>query len=206
MFIDSPPQNFSATNVLKVGAGEFLQFVDRGGFDWRCDLRQFTLRDSGPLLRWWPRQETSHTETSQLSRLALSAEGCVFDVAAHQTASAQTTSASSTSLEATSANRRSTLITWIAPRLPTNWESAIDWQMSAVLVRPNIDMVALIDPQDGRRRTIDETRLNIDGIVATTFEFFGAANSRSQASQLKSFDAPLSSPVKVGIDAERLLK
>ncbi len=200
VFIDSPPQNFSATNVLKVGAGEFLQFVDRGGFDWRCELRQFTLRDSGPLLRWWPRtEETPRTAETQLSRLTLSAEGCVFDVAAHQLESAS-------SVVTTSAPRRSTLIAWISQRLPSNWESAIDWQMSAVLVGPNIDMVALIDPQDGRRRTIDETRLNIDGVVATTFEFVGAAKSRSQNSQLKSFDAPLTSPVKVGVDARQLPK
>ncbi len=219
VFIDSPPQNFSATNVLKVGAGEFLQFVDRGGFDWRCELRQFTLRDSGPLLRWWPRTaealradetlrtaEKPRTGEKQLSRLTLSAEGCVFDVAAHQSASTSASPQSAPSVETTSANRRSTLIAWISPRLPTNWESAIDWQMSAVLVGPNIDMVALIDPQDGRRRTIDETRLNIDGVVATTFEFVGAAKLRSQDSQLKSFDAPLTSPVKVGVDAGRLPK
>jgi hypothetical protein len=48
--------------------------------------------------------------------------------------------------------------------------------------------------------------LNIDGIVATTFDFVGATTSRPQASQLKSFDAPLSSPVKVGVDAGRLPK
>jgi hypothetical protein len=123
----------SATNVLKVGAGEFLQLVDDGGFDWQCELRQFTLRGSGPLLRCWPRK----AET-QLSRLTLIAEGCVFDLAANQPTSVAATVTASTN------NRHSTLIAWIAQRLPTNWESAIDWQMSAVLVGPNTDMVTLI--------------------------------------------------------------
>lgn len=194
VFIDSPPKSFTATNVLKVGAGEFLQFVDRGGFDWHCELRQFTLRDSGPLLRWWPR-----TEETQLSHLALTAVGCVFDVASHSLGMA---SASAT--VTTSANRRAALIAWVSKRLPTNWESAIDWEMSAVLVGRNIDMVVLIDPKDGRRQSISETKLNIDGILAAPFEFIGSEKSRSRDSQLKSFDAPLPSPVKVGVDAGRL--
>ena len=186
--IDSPPASLSATNVLKVGVGEFLQLVDSGGFDWKCELHQFTLRDSGPLLRCWPR-----TEETPLSRLTLSAEGCVFDVARSKPASASA-----------STSARSTLIAWMSKRLPTNWESAIDWQMSAALVAPNVDIVTLIDPKEGRRRTIDETRLNIDGIVAAPFEFVGSASSRSSDSQLKSFDAPLPSPTKVGVQAERL--
>ena len=196
VFIDSPPKTFSATNVLKVGAGEFLQFVDRGGFDWRCELRQFTLRDSGPLVRWWPR-----TEETQLSHLSLSAEGCVFDVASQQLGTAST---SSSSAMTTSANRRATLIAWVSKRLPTNWVSTIDWDMSAVLVGRDIDMVVLIDPKDGRRQSLSETRLNIDGILAAPFEFVGSVMSRSRDSQLKSFEAPLPSPVKVGIDGERL--
>lgn len=194
VFIDSPPKSFTATNVLKVGAGEFLQFVDRGGFDWRCELRQFTLRDSGPLLRWWPR-----TEETQLSHVALTAEGCVFDLASRPLGMA---SASATMT--TSANRRAALIAWVSKRLPTNWESAIDWEMSAVLVGRNIDMVVLIDPKDGRRQSISETKLNIDGILAAPFEFVGSEKSRSRDSQLKSFDAPLPSPVKVGIQVNEL--
>ena len=186
MRIDVPPAKLSATNVLKVGAGEFLQFVDGSGFDWRFELRQFTLRQSGPLLRCWLR-----TDETPLSRLTLTADGCVFDLAVGKTASSSTAS-------------RSTLIAWMSKRLPTNWASAIEWQMSAVLVAPNIDVVTLIDPSNGRRRPIDETRLDIDGIVAAPFEFVGVVNSRSSDSQLKSFDAPLPSPTKVGVQADRL--
>ncbi|HLQ46933.1 MAG TPA: hypothetical protein VK137_19475, partial [Planctomycetaceae bacterium] len=73
-----------------------------------------------------------------------------------------------------------------------------------VLVPPEVDMVTLVDLANGRHTPIDETRLSIDGIVAAPFEFVGAATSRPNDSQLRSFDAPLPSPTKVGIQAERL--
>jgi hypothetical protein len=186
VFMDSPPATLLAENVLKVGAGDVVQLRDLTPVDWSCELRQITLRQTGPLLRYWPRKAGT-----SISRLTLLAEGCVFDVVPAETGSPPS-------------GVRPALIAWMTSRLPSNWASAIDWQMSGVLVSPDVDMVTLVEPDTGRRTPIDETRLNIDGIVAAPFVFVGSATSRPNDSQLKSFDVPLPSPTQVGIQAERL--
>jgi len=191
VYLHSPPAMLSAATVLKVGAGDVVQLRDPGASEWRCELHQITLRECGPLLRCWPGKEGT-----SLSRLTLSADGCVFDVARGDAVSPAAASPA--------ASVRPALIAWMSRRLPPNWTSAIDWQMSGVLVPPEVDMVTLVDLANGRHTPIDETRLSIDGIVAAPFEFVGAATSRPNDSQLRSFDAPLPSPIKVGIQAERL--
>ena len=89
-------------------------------------------------------------------------------------------------------------------RLPSNWTTAIDWQLTATLVSPEIDVVTRIEPSSGRRVPIDESRLNIDGLVAARFEFAGPESSSPADSSLKSSDAPRANATPIGIDAEKL--
>lgn len=186
VYLDSPPNEFSANNVLKVGRGDFVQLRDSGSSPWTCDLRRVTLRGAGPLLRCW-----INSDAPALSRTTLTATGCVFDLA--QPANRSTTEPP-----------RPALIAWMNGRLPTNWASAIDWQLSGTLVSPEIDVIAQVDPSSGRRASVDESRLNIDGLVAARIEFVGPESSRPEDSALRSSDAPLAADTVLGIDAASL--
>ena len=187
VYLQVPPQKLVAENVLKVGGGDFIQVSDTGRSDWRCDLRCITLRETGPLLRCWPA-----SENAPLSRLTLTATGCVVDFARV---------AKGSSAEAV----RPALIAWMTGRLPPNWLSAIDWQLTGMLVPPDIDVIVVVDPANGRRTPVDESRLDIDGLVAGSFEFNGLASPRPHDSLLRSCDAPLPAATQVGIDADVLL-
>ncbi len=186
IYLQAPPRKFAAENVLKVGGGDFIQVSDASRSDWNCDLRRVTLRDTGPLLRCWPA-----AENAPLSKLTLVATGCVVDLAR---------GAKSSSAEAA----RPTLFAWMTGRLPSNWMSAIDWQLMGMLVTPDIDVIVRVDPSNGRRTPIDESRLDIDGLVAGPFEFDGPASPRPHDSLLRSCDAPLPAATKIGIDADTL--
>ena len=179
VYLDSPPNRFAAENVLKVGHGDFLQLSDSGLFKWVCDLKHVTLRDSGPLLRCW----TTHANASQ-SRLTLSATDCVFDLNRPQA--------------------RPALIAWMTGRLPSNWTSIIDWQLEGNLVPPDIDVITRVDPATGRRTPVDESQLNIDGLVAAQFEFAGPTSPRPEDSVLQSSDAPRATTTPLGIDAKSI--
>lgn len=187
VYLDSVPNHFAAVNVLKVGHGDFVQFSDPGTATWECDLQRVTLRGTGPLLRCWTK-----SEAAPLSRLLLSATDCVFDLARPTNRS-------------TSETTRPALIAWMTGRLPANWTSAIDWQLTGILVPPEIDVIARIDPTNGRRAAIDESRLNIDGLVAARFEFAGPESPLPGDSSLKSSDAPRANASPLGIDADKLL-
>ena len=186
VYLDSSPSRFAAENVLKVGHGDFLQLSDSGTSTWACDLRRVTLRGTGPLLRCW-----TTSETAPLSRLTLSAAGCVFDLDRPRDRS-------------TSEATRPALVAWMSNRLPSNWTAAIDWQMEGILVSPDIDVIARVDPTSGRRTPIDESRLSIDGLVSAQFEFAGPVSPQPTDSVLKSSDAPRADATPLGIDASRL--
>jgi hypothetical protein len=174
--------------VLKVGRGDFVQLNDSGAASWVCDLRRVTLRGTGPLLRCWAAQETV-----PLSRLTLSATGCVFDLERPiNHATSETTN-------------RPALIAWMTGRLPSNWTSAIDWQLTGTLVSPDVDVITRIDSSTGVRKPIDESRLSIDGLVAARFEFAGPESPRPADSSLKFSDAPRANSSPQGIDADNLL-
>ena len=186
VYLQVPPQKLAAENVLKVGGGDFIQLSDAGRSDWLCDLRRVTLRNSGPLLRCWP-----VAENAPLSRLTLTATGCVVDLARVAKGSA-------------SEAARPTLIAWMTGRLPPNWLSAIDWRLTGMLVAPDIDVIVRVDPANGRRTPVDESRLDIDGLVAGAFEFDGPKSPCPHDSRLESSDAPLPSATQMGIDADLL--
>lgn len=187
VYLDSSPSRFAAENVLKVGHGDFLQLSDSGTSTWACDLRRVTLRGTGPLLRCW-----TTSETAPLSRLTLSAAGCVFDLDRPRDRS-------------TSEATRPALVAWMSNRLPANWTAAIEWQMEGILVSPDIDVIARVDPTSGRRTAIDESQLNIDGLVAARFEFAGLESPQPADSVLKSSDAPRADATPIGIDAGNLM-
>ncbi len=182
VYLNSPPNRFVAENVLKVGHGDCVQLSDPGATDWICELRRVTLRGTGPLLRCW-----TTPESTSLSRLTLSATNCVFDL--NRSASEET---------------RPALIAWMTGRLPSNWKSAIEWQLEGILVPPDIDVITRIDPSTGRRMSIDESQLNIDGLVAARFEFSGFAMPRPEDSVLRSSDAPRASASVPGIESDSL--
>ena len=150
IYLDVSPANFAAENVLKVGAGDFLQWRDPGQTDWKCQLRQVTLRQSGSLLSCWPR-----AADSRLSHLSLELEGCVFDLA---------TDRLSPNSGPSRTKSRMPLVCWMTKKLPSNWASAIDWQSTGVLVAPNTSIVAWFDHSNRKRTEVDETSLDIDGI------------------------------------------
>lgn len=186
VYLDSPPNRFAAENVLKVGHGDFVQFRDAGADPWNCDLRRVTLRGTGPLLRCW-----TNSDTASLSRVTLSATGCVFDLARPTNRS-------------TSEVTRPALIAWMIGRLPANWTSAIDWQLSGALISPDIDVVTRVDSNTGHRSSVDESRLSIDGLVAARFEFVGPESPLPEDSALRFSDAPLPADTVLGIDVESL--
>lgn len=186
IYLQATPLKLTAENVLKVGRGDFVQLSDSGRADWFCDLRRVTLRETGPLLRCW-----LTSENAPLSKLTLNATGCVFDLAR-----AAKTSASEAP--------RPALIAWMTGRLPSNWLSAIDWQLTGTIVTPDIDVIVRVDPANGRRIAVDESRLDIDGLVAAQVEFAGPSSSRPQDSLLKSSDAPIATAIQVGIAADLL--
>lgn len=182
VYLNTPPNRFTAENVLKVGHGDFVQLSDPGAADCIYELRRVTLRGTGPLLRWW----TTH-ETTPLSRLTLAATNCVFDLS--RSASGET---------------RPALIAWMTGRLPTNWKSAIDWQLEGILVPPEIDVITRIAPSTGRRMSIDESQLNIDGLVAARFDFAGSATPQPEDSVVHTSDAPRASASVPGIESDSL--
>lgn len=185
LFFQVPPATFQATNLLKLGDGDLIQCVDSGRSDWLCELHQVTARGSGSLLRCW----TKDAKVA-MSRLALIAEGCVLDIR-------------STSQE-NSQPSKPTLVTWMASRLPPRWDTAVEWRLTSVLVPSQIDVVSLVDPQTGRRSRVDDSQLEIDGLIGAPFEFVGSATSDPRDSVLKSCEAPLLAKSELGIAAERL--
>lgn len=187
VYLDSLPNRFAADNVLKVGHGDFVQLNDSGAVSWVCDLQRVTLRGTGPLLRCWMAQENS-----TLSRLTLSATGCVFDLEYMTNRSAPDTA-------------RPPLIAWMTGRLPSNWTTAIDWQLMGTLVSPDVDIITRVDPSTGRRTPVDESRLRIDGLVAARFDFAGPESPRPADSSLQSSDAPRANASPLGIDADKLM-
>ncbi|GDY07609.1 MAG: hypothetical protein DWI21_11810 [Planctomycetota bacterium] len=187
IYLDSLPNRFAADNALKVGHGDFIQLNDPGAATWICDLQRVTLRGSGPLLRCW-----TTPETSPLSRLTLSATGCVFDLERPTN-------------HTTSETTRPSLIAWMTGRLPSNWTTAIDWQLTGTLVSTDVDVITRIDPSTGRRTPVDESRLHIDGLVAARFDFAGPESPHPADSSLQSSDAPRANTSPIGIDADKLL-
>lgn len=187
IYLDSLPNRFAADNVLKVGQSDFVQLNDPSASTWICDLRRVTLRGSGPLLRCWKTQETV-----PLSRLSLSVTDCVFDLNRP------------TNRAASDATARPTLIAWMTGRLPSNWTTAIDWQLTGTLVSPDVDVLTRVDPSTGRRTPVDESRLRIDGLVAARFDFAGPESPHPADSSLKSSDAPRANASPLGIDADKL--
>ena len=181
IYLAQPPAELIVTNVLKSGPGEAVQLIDPGQAPWRCLLRQVTLRNNGPWLRSWPRGRNG-----SVSRLTLTAEGCVWEVADPTTSNAE----------------RQSLIAWMSSRLPVNSEASVEWHCSGVFVPPHIDIAAVIDPTDGRRTVVDDSRWNLDGIIATRCEFAGPATSLPSDSELKSSDAPRSSQIQYGFHAK----
>jgi hypothetical protein len=188
LFLQAPPQRFTANNVLKAGGGDFLQWIDGSRPHWQIDLTHVTLRGSGSLFRCWQGQTGL-----PLGRLTLKATGCVFDLANLQA-----------SPSSASAQAQPALVSWMLDRLPPNWNSAIEWQLSGTLVRPAIAVVTRIDPKTGQRTPVDESQLEIDGLIAVPFEFSGTDTRDPRDSLLKPFDAPLPASVSVGIDADKL--
>jgi serine/threonine protein kinase len=188
LFLQSPPRRFAAMNVLKSGNGDFVQWIDGVRSDWQIELTNVTLRESGPLLRCWQGQTGL-----PLGRLTLTATGCVFDLASIRASHS-------------SARPQPALVAWMLDRLPPNWNTAIDWQLSGTLVRPEIAVVTRIDPKTGQRTPVDESQLEIDGLIAVPLEFVGTDARDPSASLLRPFDAPLPASVSVGIDAGKLPK
>lgn len=186
IYLDSLPTRFDADNVLKVGHGDFVQVNDSGATSWVCDLQRVTLRGTGPLLRCWTAQDHS-----TLSRLTLSATGCVFDLDRPTNRSASDTA-------------RPALITWMTDRLPSNWMTAIDWQLTGTLVSPDIDVITRVAPSTGCRTPVDESRLRIDGLVAARVEFTGPNSPHPADSSLQSSDAPRANSAPIGIDTNEL--
>jgi serine/threonine-protein kinase len=186
VYLQVPPQKLVAENVLKVGGGDFIQVSDTGRSNWHCDLRRVTLRNAGPLIRCWP-----VVENRPLSRMTLTATGCIVDLAR-------------VTRDSASSPHRPALIAWMTGRLPTNWTSAIDWQLTGMLVPPDVDVIVRVDPNNGRRTPVDESQLDVDGLVAGLFEFDGPTSPHPRDSQLKSCDAPLPSAMPMGIDARML--
>ena len=89
-------------------------------------------------------------------------------------------------------------------RLPSNWTSIIDWQLEGNLVPPDIDVITRVDSATGRRTPVDESQLNIDGLVAAQFEFAGPTSPRPEDSVLQSSDAPRATATPLGIDAKSI--
>lgn len=188
VFLDSVPNKLAAENVLKVGHGDLIQLSDPGGTDWIMELRRVTLRQSGSLLRCWSAQEKT---IATLSRLTLSATDCVFDFERPIN-------------RTTSEEVRPSLITWMTGQHPSNWKSAIDWQLDGILVSPNSDIILRVDPSTGRRTPVDESQFNIDGLAAARMEFVGPVSANPKDSTLQSSDAPRASATDQGIDADNL--
>jgi hypothetical protein len=165
------------TNTLHLGRGPLLRLdhCPQPDEPVSLSLSQVTLRGSGPLVECrMPRGE------EQPGEIAVQATACVFAPAGGEPL---------VQLSGTGASER--LL------------GSLRWTGQGSLVAPDVPILACRGA-DGRSRTVDESSLQIAGLVRSEVRFAGPPSSDPAASRIDYWRAPLQSADPPGIEPQTL--
>jgi hypothetical protein len=165
------------TNVLHLGGGPLLRLdhCPQPDEPVALGLAQVTLRGSGPLVECRiPRGE------EQPGEIAVAATACVFAPAAGEP-----------------------LVQFGGAAASQRLLSNLRWTGQGSLVTPDAPIVAC-RATDGQGRTVDESSLEIAGLVRSVVRFAGPPSSDPTTSRIEYWQAPLQSTNPPGIDPQTM--
>jgi hypothetical protein len=175
----SRPSMIRVTNCLKSGPHALVQIAVAGRSQQALPIQviRSTLRESGPLVEWSP---GSRAEGKQIDVVT---KACVFAPASG-----------------------SPLLALAGSLAPPEWERSIRVSGLESLLQTGAKLVDLVPPPGKPRGAIDAQKLEVDGLMTASVEFFGADASDVASSGLKSTDALFSVDNPPGIDPAKVAK
>ncbi|HVJ86345.1 MAG TPA: protein kinase [Caulifigura sp.] len=171
------PSLLKVVNTLKTGPGALLKLPATGRAHAATPVHVIhtTLRDSGPLLEW------SSGPRAAGQRVEVLTKACVFSPA------------SGSSLFALSGSLA-----------PAGWESSITVSGLESLLLSGAKIVDLAPEKGKPRGQMDASKLEVDGLMTASIEFFGADTGDVAACGLRSTDASFSVDRPPGIEAGKV--
>jgi serine/threonine protein kinase len=168
----------SATNTLHLGGGPLIRLDHAPGADEPVlvQLARTTLRGSGPLL------ECRHGKTAAPGKITIRTTGCAL---LHKD--------------------ESPLLHYVGEASPEPLLKQITWEGQGSLVGPRSAIAGWLHP-DGRRETLDDAAVAIDGLARSDVDFAGPAGPDPSTSRVTRWQAPLQSTDPPGVDVDRLPK
>jgi hypothetical protein len=173
----SRPSMIRITNCLKTGSGPFLQIAAAGRAHQALQVQvtRTTLRESGPLIAWTPGPRAAG------QRIEVVTKACVFAPAAG-----------------------TPLLALAGSIAPSEWERSIGISGLESLLRIGTKVVDLVPPPGKPRGAIDASKLEVDGLLTATIEFFGAGSDDAASCGLKSTDALFSVDQPPGVQVDKV--
>ena len=164
-------------NVLHLGSGPLVHLNHCPKLDEPVvvSLASVTLRDSGPLL-----QCVYEQLEDQPGSITVQANGSAF-VTGPQVA----------------------LLSFVGPAAPEQLLTSIQWTGQGSLVAPQT-VVAQWRHPDGKPQSLDDTSVSIAGLVRSSVDFAGPAETGPEANRITRWQVPLHSSSPPGIDPASL--
>ena len=175
------PYKVQVSNCLKLGGGTMLVFASppKAGKDLQLALKQLTLRGSDALLAMQVPENPAES-----GRTSIVAVDCVFDFAEPHTP----------------------LFLFQSLVRSSQWLKQIKLTSKGSVAKPGLQIAQWMYPETGKRKDIETSHIEIEGLSIGTFQFAGPRSSTNPAdSALKSLrGAPRNSLHLPGINASQL--
>ncbi|HVW01647.1 MAG TPA: hypothetical protein VHB77_14940, partial [Planctomycetaceae bacterium] len=171
-------RKISCRNVLKIGPGVLVNLVAPTGREATLQFEDVTCRRSGAVLRW------NYTDAQTLAKLRLRVEAnhCVFDLAGQETP----------------------LVEWAGTELPATWERSLEWDGENSLAPANGAIAGHLNSADRTWQALDATKLALEGLLASPFEFAGPVSLDPADAVVSTIDGPRLSSRLPGIAADEI--
>src|SRR5204863_276490 len=157
----------SQLNVLKVGPGPLVQLaaIPAAKTILALKLNHTTTRVAGALIRWvLPADDTATAKTSARARgtIQVDANDCVFDIDSPHAA----------------------LFELAGPQSRPEWLSSLRMTGEGSVTRPTLETAAWVSTLDGRLTTLENTTLELEGLIAGEYHFAGGISQEPAASEV----------------------
>ncbi len=187
VYVGGRVEHLAFSNTLKLGAKGLLQIAvpEVNGRTLRLSFSHVTLRRSGPLIKllWPPRVAQTFLPDSLAFQLKIKASLCVFDV---------------------SADSPTALIEWLGPAPATDWGKQIKLLGGGSLIPVSVPLLGTVSLSSGEFQEAGSSKLAVEGLFASEFQFTGSPSLDWSSSQLASWNVPLPASQPPGINAEQL--
>ncbi|HET6422717.1 MAG TPA: hypothetical protein VFG20_03485, partial [Planctomycetaceae bacterium] len=179
LFVNGAARNVVLENLLHLGTGPLLAMVPEAGNRYPlCELRQLTLRESGPLLRLH-----SDSTPAQRAPLRITAQDCVFSL---------------------QSKGNTGLIEFEAQATPLWRERDFIWNGDGSVITEAAPIAMWTDSASRERSPVDSDDWLMEGLTRGRFLFGGLPTANPEDSRIVECDIPRTSTTLPGIDPERL--